>query len=195
MRDRGPKVSREQIKLVFTGGHYGFERDAADGQWCDLWVFDDLAMPTGLAPRPGRDPARPATQRARRLRGLPPRDVRPEGPPRGHDREQRGSRDQLPQHLSPLRRPGLCRASRQGPRARVPAHLQRLDDRRVDGRRRPRPADPADARSAVGRRARRRRDPPVRSKGQPRGRVHREPRRARLPVALQRRLGRPVVGV
>jgi predicted TIM-barrel fold metal-dependent hydrolase len=56
MRDRGPKVSREQIKLVFTGGHFGFERDATDGQWCDLWLFDDLAMPTGLLHAPAGIP-------------------------------------------------------------------------------------------------------------------------------------------
>lgn len=48
MRERGPRVSREKIKLKFEGGHYGFERGAEDGGWCDLWLFDDLVLPTGL---------------------------------------------------------------------------------------------------------------------------------------------------
>ncbi|MBX6390833.1 MAG: amidohydrolase [Frankia sp.] len=48
MRDRGPKVVREKVKLHFSGGHYGFERNAEDGRWCDLWVYDDLVYPTGL---------------------------------------------------------------------------------------------------------------------------------------------------
>ena len=48
LRDRGPKVVREKLKLEFKGGHYGFERNAPDGQLCDLWLFDDLVMPTGL---------------------------------------------------------------------------------------------------------------------------------------------------
>lgn len=48
MREKGPKVVREKLKLEFIGGHYGFERNAPDGKWCDLWLFDDLVMPTGL---------------------------------------------------------------------------------------------------------------------------------------------------
>ena len=28
MRERGPRVSRERVKLEFKGGHYGFERAA-----------------------------------------------------------------------------------------------------------------------------------------------------------------------
>ncbi|NLA37628.1 MAG: amidohydrolase family protein, partial [Actinobacteria bacterium] len=47
LRDRGPKVSREKVKLTFKGGHYGFERNAPDGDLCDVWLFDDLAVPTG----------------------------------------------------------------------------------------------------------------------------------------------------
>ena len=58
MRDRGPKVSRERIKLVFKGGHYGFERDVPDGKWCDIWVFDDLEVPTGLLHAPAGIPRR-----------------------------------------------------------------------------------------------------------------------------------------
>jgi predicted TIM-barrel fold metal-dependent hydrolase len=56
MRERGPKVSREKVKLVFQGGHYGFERDADDGHWCDLWVFEDLVVPTGLLHAPAGIP-------------------------------------------------------------------------------------------------------------------------------------------
>ena len=48
MRDKGPRVSREKVKLAFSGGHYGFERNVEDGDWCDVWLFEDLATPTGL---------------------------------------------------------------------------------------------------------------------------------------------------
>jgi hypothetical protein len=48
MRDRGPKVVRDRLKLHFSGGHYGFERGVPDGRWCDLWLYDDLVYPTGL---------------------------------------------------------------------------------------------------------------------------------------------------
>ena len=48
MRERGPKVVREKLSLHFIGGHYGFTRDAPDGKWCDLWIYDDLVLPTGL---------------------------------------------------------------------------------------------------------------------------------------------------
>ena len=56
MRDRGPRVSREKVRLEFKGGHYGFVRDADDGQWCDVWLFEDLAMPTGLLHAPAGIP-------------------------------------------------------------------------------------------------------------------------------------------
>src|SRR3954471_3591185 len=66
MRERGPRVSREKVKLEFTGGHYGFSRNDPAGTWCDLWLFDDLVAPPGLPhPPPGmpRDEQRnvPAT--------------------------------------------------------------------------------------------------------------------------------------
>ncbi len=48
VRDRGPKVVREKLSLHFTGGHYGFTRNDPDGRWCDLWLFDDAVVPTGL---------------------------------------------------------------------------------------------------------------------------------------------------
>ena len=56
LRDRGPKVSREKVRLEFKGGHYGFHRNDPDGQWCDLWLFEDLAMPTGLLHAPAGIP-------------------------------------------------------------------------------------------------------------------------------------------
>lgn len=56
LRDRGPKVSREKVRLVFEGGHYGFERDDEHGQWCDVWNFEDLVMPTGLLHAPAGIP-------------------------------------------------------------------------------------------------------------------------------------------
>lgn len=55
-RDRGPRVSRERIRLEFKGGHYGFVRDDVDGQWCDVWLFDDLATPTGFLHAPAGTP-------------------------------------------------------------------------------------------------------------------------------------------
>jgi predicted TIM-barrel fold metal-dependent hydrolase len=56
LRDRGPKVVREKVKLAFLGGKMSLERDAADGHWCDLWTFDDLVMPTGLLHAPAGIP-------------------------------------------------------------------------------------------------------------------------------------------
>ena len=52
VRDRGPHVSRERAKLGFIGGKLSLERDVADGQWCDIWLFEDLVMPTGLLHAP-----------------------------------------------------------------------------------------------------------------------------------------------
>jgi predicted TIM-barrel fold metal-dependent hydrolase len=56
MRDRGPRVSREKVKLKFEGGHHGFDRDVADGTWCDGWLFEDMAMPTGQLHAPAGTP-------------------------------------------------------------------------------------------------------------------------------------------
>lgn len=47
-RDRGPRTSREKAKLSFRGGKMSLERGAEDGQWCDIWLYDDLVLPTGL---------------------------------------------------------------------------------------------------------------------------------------------------
>ena len=56
MKDRGPRVSREKVKLEFSGGHYGFQRNVEDGDWCDVWLFEDLATPTGLLHAPAGIP-------------------------------------------------------------------------------------------------------------------------------------------
>jgi predicted TIM-barrel fold metal-dependent hydrolase len=56
MRERGPRVSTEKVKLVFTGGHYGHERNVDDGDWCDVWLFDDLVSPTSLLHAPAGIP-------------------------------------------------------------------------------------------------------------------------------------------
>ena len=56
LRERGPRTVREKVKLSFKGGHYGFERNAEDGQWCDVWLFDDLVTPTGLLHAPAGMP-------------------------------------------------------------------------------------------------------------------------------------------
>lgn len=48
MRDRGPKCVRERARSEFSGGTLTFVRDAPDGDWCDVWVFDDLVMGTNL---------------------------------------------------------------------------------------------------------------------------------------------------
>ncbi len=57
LRARGPHVVRERARLDFRGGRLLLERDVPDGQWCDIWCFDDLVMPTGLLHAPvGRPP-------------------------------------------------------------------------------------------------------------------------------------------
>ncbi len=139
VRDRGPRVVREKVKLDFKGGNYGFERDVADGTWCDLWLFDDLVLAAPVCSTP------PVGCRPTSSSNIPAiyEDFRPGA----YDQTARLADmdanhvevgDQLPEHLPPLRRPGLRRARRQGPRARLPPDLQRLDDRRLVRRRRPR---------------------------------------------------------
>lgn len=44
------------MTLEFSGGNYGFRRDVPDGQWCDVWVYDDLVFPTGLLHAPAGFP-------------------------------------------------------------------------------------------------------------------------------------------
>lgn len=56
MRDRGPRVVQEKIRLEFSGGHYGFHRDDPDGQLCDVWLFEDSVTPTGFLHAPAGVP-------------------------------------------------------------------------------------------------------------------------------------------
>lgn len=56
MKAEGPRVSREKVKLEFTGGKYGFHRNVEDGDWCDVWLFETLATPTGLLHAPAGIP-------------------------------------------------------------------------------------------------------------------------------------------
>ncbi len=46
LRDRGPRVVRERVKVSFVGGTYGVERGAPDGTPCDVWLYEDLVSPT-----------------------------------------------------------------------------------------------------------------------------------------------------
>lgn len=55
-RDRGPRVSREKARLSFRGGAMTVERDVDDGHWCDMWLFDELVLPTGLLHAPAGIP-------------------------------------------------------------------------------------------------------------------------------------------
>ena len=55
-RDRGPRVVQEKVRLKFEGGHYGFERNDPDGDLCDLWLYEDLVMPTGFLHGPAGVP-------------------------------------------------------------------------------------------------------------------------------------------
>lgn len=56
LRDRGPRVVQEKVKLEFVGGHYGFQRDAPDGQMCDVWLYDGSVTPTGFLHGPAGTP-------------------------------------------------------------------------------------------------------------------------------------------
>ena len=56
MKAKGPRVVQERVKLEFVGGHYGFERDHPDGDMCDVWLFEDVAVPTGLLHGPAGMP-------------------------------------------------------------------------------------------------------------------------------------------
>ncbi len=66
------------------------------------------------APRSGRHSAQPAAQRARHLRRFSRGHLREEGAPRGHADQPCLRRDQLPEHLSALRGPGIRGAQGQG---------------------------------------------------------------------------------
>jgi predicted TIM-barrel fold metal-dependent hydrolase len=55
-RDRGPRVVRERVRLGFAGGRMSLERGVPDGQWCDVWLYEDLVLPTGLLYAPAGIP-------------------------------------------------------------------------------------------------------------------------------------------
>ena len=56
LRDRGPRVVQEMVRLKFEGGHYGFERNDPDGQMCDVWLYEDSVTPTGFLHGPAGIP-------------------------------------------------------------------------------------------------------------------------------------------
>lgn len=72
MRATGPRVVQERVKLEFSGGHYGFTRDHPDGEWCDVWLFEDAAVPTGLLHGPAGLPREEQRNVAARYEDLRP---------------------------------------------------------------------------------------------------------------------------
>jgi predicted TIM-barrel fold metal-dependent hydrolase len=44
-QDKAPHVVRERMKFSFVGGTFSFNRGAPDGDWGDLWLYDDLVYP------------------------------------------------------------------------------------------------------------------------------------------------------
>jgi predicted TIM-barrel fold metal-dependent hydrolase len=46
LRERGPRCVREKTRSTFKGGVLTMERDVDDGQWTDVWLFDDLVLGT-----------------------------------------------------------------------------------------------------------------------------------------------------
>ena len=139
LRDRGPEGRPREGQARLRGRPLRLRAATSPtAQWCDLWLFDDLVLPTGLLHAAGRRPAATSSATSRPIY----EDFRPgtyDQTARLADMDANHVEvgDQLPEHLPALRRAGLRRAGRQGPRARVPADLQRLDDRRVVRRRRP----------------------------------------------------------
>ena len=63
LRERGPRVVRERVRLGFTGGRLLLERDVDDGDWCDVWRFDDLVLATGLLHAPAGIPVEERSNR------------------------------------------------------------------------------------------------------------------------------------
>lgn len=47
MREEGPRIVRQRVRLTFSGGQLLVERDVPDGEWCDVWLFEDLVLPMG----------------------------------------------------------------------------------------------------------------------------------------------------
>src|SRR3546814_16322474 len=44
-QDRAPRVVRDRAKFHFEGGVFSYEPGAADGEWCDWWLYDALVYP------------------------------------------------------------------------------------------------------------------------------------------------------
>ena len=119
MRDRGPRVVQEKVRLEFSGGHYGFHRNDPDGQLCDVWLFEDSVTPTGFLHGPAGVPREEQRNVAATYEDLRSGHVLPEGAPRGH-----GSLNHVeaainyPEHFPSLLRAGLPGARGQGARPR-----------------------------------------------------------------------------
>ena len=192
-RPRAPGRRGRRSGSSSRGGHYGFTRDDPDGQWCDLWLFDDLVLPTGLLHAAAGVPPEEQRERPGDLRGLPPGHLRPDGarsPTWTRTTSRRRSTTRTRSRASP------ARASPSAPtRTSRSLCLQIYNDWMIDewcggaGRGRLIPLtlvplwDPQLA--AAGGAA-------LRGEGQLRDRLHREPVQARLPVALHGRVGRPL---
>ena len=185
-RERGPRCVREKTKSTFKGGVLTMERDVDDGQWTDVWLFDDLVL---------------GTNRLHAAGGLPVEEHK--NVPAIYEDFRPGAYDQAarladmdtnhqevginyPNTFPRFAGQGFAERGDKDARPRQPPDLQRLDDRRVVRRRRPWPPRAADPHPAVGPRGRGRRGAPVRGQGQLRHRLQREPGQARLLVALHR---------
>ena len=44
-QDRAPRIVRERCTMKMVGGVFTFERNVPDGDWCDVWLYDDLVYP------------------------------------------------------------------------------------------------------------------------------------------------------
>ena len=149
-------------------------------QWCDLWLFDDLVVPTGLLHAPAGMPRD-------EQRNVPAiyEDFRPGT----YDQKARLA-DMTSNHVeAAINYPNTFpRFAGQGFAERddkdlALACLRIYNDWMIDewcGGDAPRPPHPADARAAVGSGAGGRRGPALRGEGQLRDRLHREPVQARL---------------
>ena len=128
-QDRAPRIVREKCTMKMVGGVFTFERNVPDGDWCDVWLYDDLVYPFPKLSAASR--FRQPRQRAGHVRPDPPRRLEAEGTTRRHGRQPRPGVDQLPQRVAAVLRASLPRAPGQRARAVVRAGLQRLDDRRM----------------------------------------------------------------
>ena len=72
LRERGPRVVQERVRLEFVGGHYGFHRDDPDGQMCDVWLYDGSVTPTGFLHGPAGVPREEQRNVAARYEDLRP---------------------------------------------------------------------------------------------------------------------------